>query len=214
MTASDLFPLALAVAASPFAIIPAVLLLLSPRGVVAATAYLAGWFVGLVVSTVLVILLADRIPDLSEATWVAWTRIAIGVLLLGLAVHSWLGRRSPAKAPSWLTSVSTASPGQAVLLGVVLTLLNPKILLLSVGAGLTIAAADVAPVPAAATYAVIGSSTILIPIAVSAVGGDRVVAPLTRLRDWLVRNNAVLMAVVLAALGLLLLAEGVSALRS
>lgn len=214
MTASDLFPLALAVAASPFAIIPAVLLLLSPRGVIAATAYLAGWFVGLVVSTVLVILLADRIPDLSEATWVAWTRIAIGVLLLGLAVHSWLGRRGPAKAPSWLTSVSTASPGQAVMLGVVLTLLNPKILLLSVGAGLTIAAADVAPLPAAATYAVIASSTILIPIAVSAVGGDRVVTPLTRLRDWLARNNAVLMAVVLAALALLLLAEGISALRS
>jgi threonine/homoserine/homoserine lactone efflux protein len=214
MTAGDLFPLALAVAASPFAIIPAVLLLLSPRGVVAATAYLAGWFAGLVVSTVLVILLADRIPDLSEATWVAWIRIAIGVLLLGLAVHSWLGRRGPAKAPSWLTSVSTASPGQAVMLGIVLTLLNPKILLLSVGAGLTIAAADVAPLPAAATYAVIASSTILIPIAVSAVGGDRVVTLLTRLRDWLVRNNAVLMAVVLAALALLLLAEGISALRS
>jgi threonine/homoserine/homoserine lactone efflux protein len=191
-----------------------VLLLLAPRGVVAATAYLAGWFAGLVASTVLVILLADRIPDLSEATWVAWTRIAIAVLLFALAVHSWLGRRGPAKAPAWLTNVSTASPGQALVLGIVLTLLNPKILLLSVGAGLTIAAADVAPLPAAAAYAVVASSTILIPIVAAAVGGDRVVAPLTRLRDWLVRNNAVLMAVVLAALGLLLLAEGVSGLRS
>lgn len=217
MLGTDVLPLALAVALSPFAVVPAILLLLSPRGVATASAFLGGWFVGLVGSTLVVAWLGDLLPSREDdPAWVGWARIALGVVLLALALQSWMRRGGPGREPAWMATLSSATPGRAVTLGLVLSVANPKILFLSIAAGLTISGATAPGIAVAATlvYAVVASSTVLIPIAVSAVGGDRVVAPLTRLRDWLVRNNGVLMAVVLAALGLLLLAEGVSGLRS
>jgi threonine/homoserine/homoserine lactone efflux protein len=214
---TDVLPLALAVALSPFAVVPAILLLLSPRGVASASAFLAGWFVGLVGSTLVVAWLGDLLPSREEdPAWVGWVRIALGVVLLTLAVQSWTRRGGPGREPPWMATLSNATPGRAVTLGLLLSVANPKILFLSIAAGLTISGATAPGIAVAATlvYAVVASSTVLIPIVASAVGGDRVVVPLTRVRDWLVRHNAAVMAVVLAALGVLVLVEGISGLRS
>lgn len=217
MLGTDVLPLALAVALSPFAVVPAILLLLSPRGVASATAFLGGWFTGLVGSTLVVAWLGDLLPDREDdPAWVAWARIVVGLVLLALAVQSWTRRGAPGKEPAWMTTLGNAPPGRAVTLGLVLSVANPKILFLSVAAGLTISGAAGPGIAVAATlvYAVVASSTILLPIVASAVGGDRVVVPLTRLRDWLVRHNAAVMAVVLLALGVVVLVEGISGLRS
>lgn len=217
MLGTDVLPLALAVALSPFAVVPAILLLLSPRGVASASAFLGGWFAGLVGSTLVVAWLGDLLPAREDdPAWLAWARIVLGLVLLALALQSWLRRGSPGKDRPWMTALSTAAPGRALTLGLVLSVANPKILFLSIAAGLTISGAAGPGIAVAATlvYAVVASSTILLPIVASAVGGDRVVVPLARLRDWLVRHNAAVMAIVLLALGVLVLVEGISGLRS
>jgi hypothetical protein len=52
---------------------------------------------------------------------------------------------------------------------------------------------------------------VLLPLAGYAIAGESVLAPLGRVRAWLERHNATVMAVVITAIGVILLVEGWSA---
>lgn len=211
---AEVIPLGLAVAASPFAIIPAILLLLAPRAVAAGSAYLAGWLLGLAAGATAFALLSGVLPESDETpAWAAWGRIVLGVLLLALAVRSWLGRRTPKPAPAWMESLSSATPRRAFRLALVMALANPKILLLSAAAGLTVGSAHeglAASALAIAIYALVAAITVIIPFAVYLIRRERIVRRLEATRDWLARHNAVVMAVVFAVLGVVLVLEGVA----
>src|SRR5664279_4391859 len=76
---AEVMLLGLAVAASPFPIIPAILLLFTPRARATSLGFLAGWVIGIVVGTGLFIALATAIEKLDEPpTWASWTRMALG----------------------------------------------------------------------------------------------------------------------------------------
>ena len=71
-------PLALAIAASPFTIIPAILLLLTPRAAATSTSFLAGWLLGLAATATAFTLLSALIEGFEETpTWASWTRLAL-----------------------------------------------------------------------------------------------------------------------------------------
>ena len=85
----ELIPLALVVALSPLSIIPAVVLVLHtdhprPTGL----AFMAGWLVGLAALTVIFVQVPHLVDGLGQESprWAPWVRIAIGVLLIVLAV--------------------------------------------------------------------------------------------------------------------------------
>ena len=63
----EVLPLAIGIAASPFPVIPAILLLFTGRPRAAAWAFLAGWLVGIGASTTVFVLLAE-VVDRSAAT--------------------------------------------------------------------------------------------------------------------------------------------------
>ena len=97
-------PMAVAIALSPFAIIPAIVLLLTPRPRPTAGAFLVGWVLGVA----LVVILAVAVLDLRDAyaatpRWTAWARLLLGATLLVLAIVRWGRRGGP--APAWLQSV-------------------------------------------------------------------------------------------------------------
>ena len=50
------------------------------------------------------------------------------------------------------------------------------------------------------------------PVLLYAVLGERMLGPLTRARDWLERNNAVVMSIVITVIGVMVLVEGVCGL--
>ena len=59
-------------------------------------------------------------------------------------------------------------------------------------------------------FTVLASSTVAVPVLGYLAARDRMAAPLDRLRDWLIQNNATVMAVLLLVIGTVLLGKGVA----
>jgi len=215
MTA-DLLPLVVGIAASPFPVIPVILLLLTPRATANAAAFLGGWAGGILTGTVAFVLLESVIERLDEPpTWLSWTRVALGTALVVLGARQWLSRAKEQPAPAWMQSLESATPRSAGRLGLLLSLANPKILLFCAAAGMTIgASATSAPetVLGAVLFALAASVSVAVPFAAHLVLGDRATAPLQRANTWLTVHNATVMAVVLLVIGALVLVKGLAGL--
>jgi threonine/homoserine/homoserine lactone efflux protein len=213
----QLIPLALVVAASPLTIIPAIVLVLrSDRARPTGLAFMFGWLVGLAATTAVFVQLPRLLDGLNRPapTWAAWVRIAVGVALVAFGVWRWLTRHQLSKQPAWLNRLSRLSPTGAGAIGVTLILVNPKVLVINAAAGLVIGTAALG-VPgtwlAVAYYTVIAGSSVLAPILAYVIAGERVDHQLERLKQWMERQHAVLMAGFLAVVGLLLMYTGIRA---
>ncbi|HEY3864763.1 MAG TPA: GAP family protein [Solirubrobacteraceae bacterium] len=107
------------VALSPIPIIAVVLMLATPRGRVNGPAFLAGWILGLaVVGTV--VLLAASGAGASEnggpAEGLSIVKLALGVLLLVVALRQWRGRprgEANPELPKWMRTIDTFTPVRA-----------------------------------------------------------------------------------------------------
>jgi threonine/homoserine/homoserine lactone efflux protein len=212
----EVLPLAIGIAASPFPVIPAILLLFTDRPRAAAWAFLSGWLVGVGGAASVFVLLAEVVDQSTETpSWASWLRVVGGAALVAYGVKQWLGRSADAEQPAWMRSISTATPAAAFRMALLLSAANPKVLLLAAAAGLAIGADDFtarAEVAAVVIFTLVASVSVAVPVLAYTVLGERVLRPLGEARDWLVRNNSAVMAVVLVVIGLLLLLNGITSL--
>jgi threonine/homoserine/homoserine lactone efflux protein len=215
----DLLPLAIGIAISPVPIIAVILMLLSRRATATSTGFLVGWVAGVIVVTVVVLVLVGQAGDTSggkPSTLSSVIKLVLGLLLLLLAVRQWRSRPKEGEAgtmPAWMGKIESFTFGRALGLGFLLSAVNPKNLLLCLGAGTTIGAAHLSggeDVIAVAVFTVLASSTVGIPVIAFLVARDRMTAPLNRLRAWLTQNNAAVMAVLLLVLGTALIGKGIA----
>ncbi|MEV7614136.1 GAP family protein [Streptomyces sp. NPDC089799] len=212
MTAEVLL-FAAVIALSPFTLIPALFMQFAPRAHAAGGAFLAGWVAGVAVPVSVCVALTPLVQRLEGGhSWTAWVRIGFGALLVAVGIRQWLVRHGKA-APGWMRLLAGATPGRAFRLGLLLSLCNPKVFLLSAAAGIAVATEEPAPTPAGAVAAVAlftacAAATVVLPVLLRLVLGERVVGPLARARSLLERNAAAVMAVVIAAIGVLVLVEG------
>lgn len=213
---AEIVPLGIAVAASPFPIVPAILLLFTARARASSLAFLGGWVVGILASTTVFVLLATVLEQVDEPpTWASWARILLGAALLVLGIRQWLGRAAKTEVPAWMQSIDALGPAGSLRLGLLLSAANPKVLLLTAAAGLAIGAAELGAAGAAgaiATFTVIAASTVALPVVLYLVLGERVLGRLGRTRQWLQENNAAVMSVVITAIGAVLLVKGLTTL--
>jgi threonine/homoserine/homoserine lactone efflux protein len=142
-------------------------------------------------------------------------RIGAGALLLVLGLWRWLTRRQVTKQPEWLSRLGRLSPPGACAIAVGLILVNPKVLLMNAAAGLVIGTASLGGPGtglAVAYYTAIAGSSVLVPILGYVIAGHRADDRLERLKQWMERQHAVVMAGLLVVLGLLLTFTGIGAL--
>ena len=209
----EIAAIALGIAASPFPIIPAILLLFTPRPRTTTGGFLLGWVLGIVVTTSTFAAVASVIEPRDETpAWISGTRISLGFLLILLGVRQWATRREKASAPAWMQAVNDATPARALRLGLLLSAANPKVLLLTAAAGLEIDSTDLSPAGAVVTiafFAAIAASTVSIPLVLYAAMGERMLGPLSRAKDWLGLHNAAVMAVVITVIGVYLAVKGI-----
>ena len=209
-------PLALGILASPIAVIPAILLLLGPRPVGTCVAFLFGWTGGLAVVTGAAILFADSLDvGTGMPTWLSWLRIVVGALLVLYGLLTWLRRGAEKEPPKWLTGITELAPRRAAGLGIGLSVLNPKVFLLCLTAGLTIGmegAAAGEELVAYLLFVLIGSVEVLLPLGAYLVAGDRAEAPLQRGKVWLEEHGTDVVVVVVVVIGAVLVFNGVRAL--
>jgi threonine/homoserine/homoserine lactone efflux protein len=211
------------VALSPVPIIAVVLMLATPKGRVNGPAFLAGWIVGLGVVGVIVLLIssgASASSDGAPATWVSILKIVLGLLLVLLAVRQWRGRpRGDAEPqlPAWMKTIDTFTPAKSAGMAVLLSAINPKNLLLTVGAAAAIAqtgASTGGQAVALAVFVLLGTVGVGAPVAIYYAMGERATKILGELHDWMARENATIMAVLCLIIGAKLIGDAITALAT
>ncbi|KQW04816.1 hypothetical protein ASC66_13950 [Leifsonia sp. Root4] len=214
----DILPLALGVAISPIPIIAAILMLLSPKARGTSVGFLIGWVLGIVVAisvfTALSSVLPEKDPDASSPI-AGWIKIALGALLLFMAVKQWRSRPATGEAaalPKWMSAIDTMTAGRGMILGFLLSAVNPKNLLMAAGAGVIVGDSELSGgeiVLAVGIFVLIAASTVAIPVIAYLLASSKMAAPLESLRVWLVQNNATVMAVLLLVIGVVMIGKGI-----
>ena len=147
-------------------------------------------------------------------------KIVLGLLLLAVAVKQYRGRPqsdTEPHLPAWMQRVDTFTPAKAAGLGVLLSAINPKNLLLTVGCAAAIAQTGVDTVDQAVALAVfvpLGTLGVGAPAAIYFSMGERATKILGSLHDWMARENATVMAVLCLVIGFKLVGDAISALAT
>lgn len=216
-------PYAVGVALSPVPIIAVVLMLATPKGRVNGVAFLVGWIVGLAVLGTIVLLAASG-GEASEAgapaEWVSIVKIALGVLLVGVAVRQWRGRPhgdTVPELPAWMKTVDKFTAVKSVGMAVLLSDVNPKNLILVLGAGAAIAqtgASTGSQAVALVVFVAIATLGVAAPVAIYYLMGERATTVLGELHDWMARENTTIMAVICLVIGAKLIGDAISGLAT
>jgi len=215
----DMLPSAVGVAISPLPIVAVVLMLVTARGRVNGPAFVGGWAVGLTIVGAIVLAIAGGAGSTDHgepATWVDVLFLILGLLLFAVAIRQWRSRPHEGEeppTPKWMGALDRFTPVKAGGAGVVLSGLNPKNLLLTVAGAAAIAQTGISTgqqVGAYAIFVVIASLGVAAPVVLFIALGDRAGPVLERLKTWLARENAVIMAVLLLIIGVKLIGNAIS----
>lgn len=214
---TDLVPLALVIALSPFSIIPAVLVLDTPKPRPTGLAFLFGWLFGLAALATIFLEVSSLAGGLREKppVWASWLRVVVGAAVIAFGLYKWFTRNRSAHTPGWMNSMKKFTPIRSLLTAAALTVVNPKVLFICAAAGLAIGSAGLRPPGAwgaVAWFVLIAGSTVAIPILAYAVAGSRLDEQLARLKEWMERKHAVLVAAILVVIGLMVLYKGIHGL--
>ena len=214
---TTLIPLALVIAVSPLSIIPAVLVLQTPRPKPTSLVFLGGWLLGLIALTAAFVASSDLLGDLHKKppAWASWLRVVLGLALIGYGIYEWLARHKHTESPRWMRSFATLTPARAGMTALVLVVIRVEVLTMCALAGLNIGSSglgDAAKWILAAIFVAVAASTVAVPILAYAAAGHRLDDPMARVKDWMEKNNATLLAAVLVLIGLMVLYNGASAL--
>ena len=214
---SDVLTFAVGVAISPLPIVAVILMLFSQRARANGLSFLLGWVVSLAaLCTVVYVLCHDGnvATSTTASDSVSWGKIVLGAALLLLARRQWRQRPVPGaepEMPKWMATLDHVSPVKAFGLAVVLAAVNPKNLVLTLGAATGLAQSGVTTseaVVSIAVFVVIASLTIAGPVLYALVGGQKARAALDGAKGWLTVHNAAVMTVLFLVFGVDLIAKG------
>lgn len=214
---SEVLPFAVGVAISPVPIIAVILMLFSARARVNGPVFLLGWIVGLTVVAAVAYTLSDGADDAtsdSAQTSIAWGKIVLGIVLVAGAHRRWRNRPAPGaepEMPKWMAGVDGLTASRALGLGVLLSGVNPKNLILTLGAATGVAQTEASTggaVAALAVFVVLASLTIAGPVAYRLIGGEAARATLDELKAWLGDHNDAVMAALFLVFGAVLISKG------
>ncbi|MEU1980684.1 GAP family protein [Nocardia sp. NPDC019395] len=212
----DLLPLAVGVAISPIPIVAVILMLLSRNARVTGIGFGTGWAVGILAVTAVVTAASGLFGSGSGGggTVASWFEVVLGVVLIALAFTQWRSRADTA-TPQWMRAIDEFTFEKAASLGVMLSAVNPKNLLLCVSAGITIGTGGLGAggdIVALLVFTVLAAVSVLVPVFGYLLAADRVSGTLDTAKNWLQANNHLVMAIVLLIMGAAVLGKGVGGL--
>ncbi len=216
-TLLEMLPAAAAFALSPLGLVAMMLVLLSRNPRRNGLVFLAALLVPVFGVTCLSALRTDA-ADASGAgmsTTQAWVVLVVAAVLAVGAVHSFVHRRDPTP-PAFFARVEGMGPAAMVLVAPIESVVNPKNLVVLLGAGSIAGRSGHPPsqlVVLTAAFTVVATLPFLALIGYMAVGGARAASDVARWKEWLLRYNRWTMAVLLAAIAVVLAVPAVAALR-
>lgn len=217
----SILPNAVAIAISPVPIIAVILMLMSPRPKQLGLAFLAGWFIGVLIATSVITLLAGLIPEPDSSSGsqpiIGVVRLVLGVLLLLLGFRQWRSRPAPgaeAELPAWMSKVDSMGALSALVLAFALAAVNPKNLLVACAAGTVIGRAEISVgsmIVVIVCFTIVAALTVGIPVLFTVIAQQKAAPVLAGIRTWLSANNAAIMTVVFVVLGAGVIGKGLGA---
>jgi len=214
-----MLPFAVGIAISPIPIVAIVLMLGTRNAKSDSLSFLVGWLGAMAIAGAILLAIAgpaDPTEDGAPADWSSTLRVVLGVVLLGLAVKQWRQRPAPgeeAQMPKWMDAVEGFTPTKSAGLGVLVSVVNPKNLILIVGGATAIAQTDVSGTDQAIAwiiFMVIATIGVAAPIVIFFTMGDKAADILADLKSWMAHHNAAIMAVILLIIGAKLIGDAIS----
>jgi threonine/homoserine/homoserine lactone efflux protein len=180
-----------------------------------------GWILGIVAAMSVLVVVASS-QSLSTggepSDTSSWIKLILGLLLIAFAVKGWRARPASGTDPTMpggMKRVDAMGPWAALGLGLLVSALNPKGLLLMAGGAVAIGEADLSSSDEAicvAVFTVIGASTIAFPALAYLILGERIRPTLDGAKGWLTANNTGVMAVLFLVIGAGLFGKGLGGL--
>ena len=213
----QVIPLALGVAASPLPVVAIIVILLTKRARSSSLIFSVAWIVGNFVAIAFAVAFAGRVALPAEGFDLPFEGSITFLLGVGLLVMAWLSRRGrrqsedPNVAPSWVHSVDNLSPWGGALVAFSNATTSPKNLAFALAAGAIIQISTPRPASVFVSqllYVAVASITIVGPVVVYFVGGERSTEILLRWKRKITDNAAAVMELILFGLGLVLAARG------
>ena len=215
----EMLPFAVGIAISPIPIVAIVLMLGTRNAKVDSLSFLVGWLGAMALAGVILLSIAggaDPTDNGAPADWVSWLKLVLGVVLVGLALKQWMNRPAADEEPpmpKWMDAVQEFTPAKSVGLGVVVSVVNPKNLILIVGGAAAIAQTEVSGTDQAIAWVIfmaIATIGVAAPIVIYFTMGEKAEHILADLKTWMARNNAAIMAVILVIIGVKLIGDAIS----
>ena len=216
-TLSETLPFAIGVAASAVAVIALVLILQGSRALSSGLSFTLGWVLGVGVVCAVGVALGLAVSD-DPARWTQWLRALLGALLLVAAIRKWRQRVPSGQEPTppkWMSGLQDSAPGKAAVLGFLLGGINPKNLMLTLGAAATLGASGLSSSELWITgfaYVVVASVTVLVPMGIYVLMRSKADELLANLGEWMKSNSDAITIVVLVIFGVKLLLGGLAGL--
>lgn len=216
-TLSETLPFAIGVAASAVAVIALVLILQGSRALSSGLSFTLGWVLGVGVVCAAGVAFGLAVSD-DPARWTQWLRTLLGALLLVAAIRKWRQRVPSGQEPTppkWMSGLQDSAPGKAAVLGFLLGGINPKNLMLTLGAAATLGASGLSSSEVWITgiaYVVVASVTVLVPMGTYVLMRSKADELLANLGEWMKSNSDAITIVVLVIFGVKLLLGGLAGL--
>jgi threonine/homoserine/homoserine lactone efflux protein len=216
----EILPMAVGVAISPVPIVAIVLVLGTPLARTNGPAFAVGWLLGLSAAGAITLMVTSEgsRDGGDQPTWVTALSLVVGLLFVLIAVRTWRSRPrggDDAGLPSWMHAVDRFTTGKSLAAGLVLSAVNPKNLALTIAAAVSIAAAGVSTgedLGTLAVFVLLGSVSILAPVAIYFAMGERAVSILGGIKNWLAAHSAAITTVLLLVIGAKLIGDGLGGL--
>jgi threonine/homoserine/homoserine lactone efflux protein len=211
--------LAIGIAISPIPIAAVILMLFSGRARINSVSFMVAWVAGIAFVTTVVLFIPGLEADDSEpSNTTGWIKLVLAALLLAVGIGQWRTRPGPddeVPMPGWMAKIDELKPGASFGLGFLLSALNPKNLLLAVGAGVSMGALPLSTsetAGAVAVFTLIAAITVMIPVIAYLIAGKRLDPTLDQAKAWLIGNNTAVMAVLILVFGVSLLGDAIQIL--
>ncbi len=207
---------AVGVAISPVPVIAVILMLFSRSATVNSLSFLFGWLLGLMGAGLIVLALGLTASDGAPSTTSGVIKIVIGLLFAGLAVKQWKSRPKAGvtpEPPGWMSAIDDFSAPKSFGVALLLSAVNPKNLGLTIAAAASISASGISSgdeFVVLLVFVLIASIGVAAPVLLNLILGSKAEHTLTEMKEWLVANNATVMAVLFVVLGAKLLGDGIS----
>ena len=206
--------MAAGIALSPTPVAVVVSILLSPRSR-NAPLFLIGWSAGLLVIGLLVLFIPGlRMLNGEPTQFAGWLRVVMGGLLMIMARKIWRNKPSSedvAEQPKLFDRLDSYGSSKRLALGLALSALSPKSIVLTMAAAMTIYSSKVAgkqQLLALIIFAFLASLTVVIPVITYRFQNDKVKEALADLKKWLIGNNTAVTVTILVVFAVLLAYSG------